>query len=442
MIEDLKQILKLRFKRENFLAYIKIFGCQQNEADAEKICGFLKLLGFNFTDDILVADLILFETCAIRHTAENKIMAHIGNTKNIKKANKNVLIALCGCMVEQKNILEYINQKFSFVDFVCGAKSIEKFPQLFYEHLVGKNPRTCFSNPILPKSKFKSWIPIISGCNNFCSYCVVPYVRGNEKSRDYKDILNDCKNFISSGSKILTLLGQNVNSYCYNGITFTDLLKEIDKIQSNFTIRFMTSHPKDFNEKLADALAECKHFSRHLHLPVQSGSNRILKLMNRKYTREEYIEKINYVRGKIKNLVVTSDIIVGFPGETDTEFEETLSLMQNLKFASVFSFIYSAREGTAAFNMPDVVPYDEKVRRISKLINIQEKISGKFLSDFVGKNLRVIIESSISGHSIARSMANLVVEIEGNFNVGEVLDVKIISSRRNALVGKKIEEAV
>ncbi|MBO6126698.1 MAG: tRNA (N6-isopentenyl adenosine(37)-C2)-methylthiotransferase MiaB [Clostridia bacterium] len=441
IINYLKEILKKRFNRENFLAYIKIFGCQQNEADAEKICGFLKFLGFNFTDDILVADLILFETCAVRHTAEEKILAHIGNLKNIKKANNNIFIAICGCMVEQENIRNYIQEKFGFIDLICGAKIIENFPELFYEKLTGKklnNFCNIHVSQVLQKNKFKAWVPIISGCNNFCSYCIVPYVRGPEKSKDYNQILDYCKKIIKNGSKIITLLGQNVNSYFYNNFNFSDLLKEIDNINGEFAIRFMTSHPKDFNKNLVDTLASLKHFSNHLHLPVQSGNNKILKFMNRKYTREEYIEKINYAREKIKNLVITSDIIVGFPGETNLEFEDTVSLIKKIQFASIFNFIYSPRVGTAAFNMQDNISHDEKVRRISKIIKIQEKISQEFLSGFVGTNLKVVIEENFANKSIARSKSNLIIELEEKFNVGDIISVKIISSKRNSLIGKKI----
>lgn len=438
VIDNLKEILKKRFNRENFLAHIKIFGCQQNEADTEKICGFLKLLGFNFTDDILVSDLILFETCAVRHTAEEKVLAHIGNLKNIKKANSNIFIAICGCMVEQENIKNYINEKFGFVDFICGAKSVENFPELFYEKLTGEKLNNFCNVPVLQKNKFNAWVPIISGCNNFCSYCIVPYVRGREKSRDFNEILSDCKKFIKNGSKIITLLGQNVNSYFYNNLNFSDLLKEIDKIDGEFIIRFMTSHPKDFNKNLVDTLANLKHFSGHLHLPVQSGNNRILKFMNRKYTREEYIEKINYAREKIKNLVITSDIIVGFPGETNLEFEDTVSLIKKIKFASIFNFIYSPRVGTAAFNMQDNISHEEKVRRISKIIKIQEEISQEFLSGFVGTNLKVIIEENLVNKSIARSKSNIIVELEGSFNVGDIVDAKILSSKRSYLIGKKV----
>ena len=292
--------------------------------------------------------------------------------------------------------------------------------------------------PVFHESKFKSWIPIMTGCNNFCSYCIVPYVRGREKSLSYEKILFDCKESIKNGSKILTLLGQNVNSYKFEDVNFSRLLEEIDKIDGDFTIRFMTSHPKDFNFELVDVLSNCKHFSEHLHLPVQSGNNRILGLMNRKYTREEYIEKINYAKSKIKNLVITSDIIVGFPGETKEEFEDTVSLVKEVGFSSIFTFIYSPRRGTLAYNMLDSISHDEKVNRINHLIKVQDKISEEFLSRFVGKDLYVVVYDDDKNFSIARTNSNLMVKIKGSIGTGKKVRVKIISSTRSFLIGERI----
>lgn len=439
MIDKIKQILKSRFKKDNLIAYVRVFGCQQNEADAEKLKGFLSLVGFNFTEDPMLADLIIFETCAVRHTAQNRILGHIGNLKNLKKMNKNLFIIICGCMVEQDNMRNYIFEKYPYVDMICGAKSLDAFLGLLYEKLTGSKPMA-YDYDCVPfqTDKFKSWIPIISGCNNFCSYCIVPYVRGREKSIDYKKILKDCKKQIQNGSKVLTLLGQNVNSYNFEGMEFSNLLTEIDKIDGDFTIRFMTSHPKDFDNHLVDTLSKCKHFSKHLHLPVQSGNNRILSLMNRKYTREEYLGKISYAKKKIKDLVITSDIIIGFPGETEEEFEDTVSLVKEAGFASVFTFIYSPREGTLAFDLPDFVSYSEKVRRISKLIKIQEEISEKIHSKFVGKVFKVLVEDVHSEKSVSRTQSNLMVELPSKFNVGEEVLVKIVSANRNSLVGEKV----
>ena len=439
LLKCVKDFFKRRFKTDSPLAFVKVFGCQQNEADTEKIKGFLFSVGFKFVDEPFLADFILFNTCAVRHTAENRILSHIGNLKKLKKMNPNVFISICGCMVEQESILEIIRDKYPYVDFICGAKSVEKFPELLYEKITGQKIFDSNLNfPVYQNCKFESWIPIISGCNNFCSYCIVPYVRGREKSVDYRKILNDCKSYVENGSKIITLLGQNVNSYSFEDVKFPDLLKTIDKIDGDFTLRFMTSHPKDFNENLVDVLSECKHFSGHLHLPVQSGNDRILKLMNRKYKIEQYIEKVKYARKKLTNLVVTSDIIVGFPGETEKEFEDTIDLIKKLKFASVFSFVYSPRKGTLAYEMGDSIPHEEKIRRISYLIETQAKISEDVLSDFVGKNLLATVENVSDDVSLARTDSNLLVKIDGKFTPGDRFYVKILKSGRNSLFGAKI----
>lgn len=437
---ELKQSLAKRFKKEKYCVFVKTFGCQQNEADSERIKGFLSSLGFDFVDSPLLADLILFNTCAVRHTAENRILGQLGELKSIKKVNPEMIIVLCGCMVEQNNIKSLIKEKYDFVDFICGAKSLDYFPNLLYEFITGKEANNYICDvPVLHENRFKSWIPIMTGCNNFCSYCIVPYVRGREKSLDYEKILFDCKKSVKSGSRILTLLGQNVNSYKFKDVRFAELLEKIDKIDGDFTMNFMTSHPKDFSFYLVDVLSNCRHFSGHLHLPVQSGNNRILNLMNRKYTREEYIERINYAKIKIRNLVITSDIIVGFPGETEEEFEDTVSLVREVGFSSIFTFIYSPRRGTLAYNMLDNVSHQEKVGRINRLIKIQDEISGWFLSKFVGKDLDVVIYNIDKNFSIARTNSNLMVKIKGSIEIGKKVRVKIISSTRSFLIGERID---
>ena len=437
MINKIKEYIYEKFKKKELFAFVKVFGCQQNEADAEKIKGFLSSIGFKFVDDPILADFILFETCAVRHTAENRVLGQIGALKNIKVANPNVFISICGCMVEQEEVRSYISKKFPFVDLMCGAKLIDYFPNLLYEKLTGENLESFCSMPILRDNKFKAWIPIISGCNNFCSYCIVPYVRGREKSRDYKEILNDCNLAINSGAKVLTFLGQNVNSYDYENVKFADLIKMVDNIKADFIFRFMTSHPKDFNKDLVDVLADCKHFSGNIHLPVQSGNNRILKLMNRKYTREDYIEKVNYAKSKIRNLVLTSDIIVGFPGETNKEFEDTISLVKNVKFYSIFNFIYSPRSGTVSYNMKDDISHEEKAERISNLINVQNKISEQLFKDLIGKEFYVMVEKVSGEEVLSKTKSNLLVKIENtSLEVGQIVKVKIISSSRNYLVGE------
>ena len=437
MINTIRECFRKRFQKDNFCAFVKVFGCQQNEADAEKIKGFLKSIGFSFVNDPMIADFILFETCAVRHTAENRVFGQIGSLKNIKKINPNVFISVCGCMVERDEVSIKLKKMFPYVDLICGAKSLDHFPNMLYEKLTSKKIDSFCEMPVLRESKFHAWIPIISGCNNFCSYCIVPFVRGSEKSIDHNIIINDCIKHINSGAKILTLLGQNVNSYDFNGVKFTDLIKMIDKLDGNFIFRFMTSHPKDFNKELVDVLSQCKHFSGNIHLPVQSGNNRILKLMNRKYKVEDYIEKINYARSKINDLVLTSDIIVGFPGEADLEFNDTLDLVKNIKFNSIFTFIYSPRKGTAAYSMVDDIPYDVKSARISNLIKSQEKISEDLLSNLVGKNFHVIIESVSDNYSLARTKSNLLVKLENLIlPIGKIFEVKITSSNRNCLIAE------
>ena len=440
-IDHIRQIFEDRFG--SLVAYVKTFGCQQNESDSEKICGFLKDIGFRFVDDPVLANLIVFNTCAVRHTAQDRIYGHIGMLKNIKKVNNNIFIIICGCMVELESEKNEILSKYPYVDFVCGAKSLEHFPELLYENLTGITIDKNYEMKAIQKDKSKAWLPIISGCNNFCSYCIVPYVRGQEVSRKFDDIMSDCKNYISNGTKIITFLGQNVNSYNYGGMKFKDLICEVDKIDGDFTIRFMTSHPKDFTFDLIDTLAKCKHFSKSLHLPVQSGNNHILKLMNRKYTREEYIEKINYARSKIDNLVISTDIIVGFPGETNEEFEDTVSLIEEIRFFSIFSFIYSKRNGTLSATMQDPINYEEKAKRINKLINIQNKISEELYSEWIGKQIRVFVEGCSDGCLICRTDSNLIVKISNkkyNYEIGDILHVKIIYSGRNALYAKLLEE--
>ena len=344
-------------------------------------------------------------------------------------------------MVEQEEVRSYILQKFPFVDLICGAKLIDYFPNLLYEKLTGQKLESFCSMPILRDNKFKAWIPIISGCNNFCSYCIVPYVRGREKSRNYNDILNDCQSAINSGAKVLTLLGQNVNSYNFEDVKFPNLIKMIDNLDGDFVFRFMTSHPKDFNNDLVDTLSNCKHFSNNIHLPVQSGNNRILNLMNRKYTREEYISKVKYAKEKIKNLVLTTDIIVGFPGETYEEFEDTISLIKEIKFYSIFSFIYSPRSGTISYNMEDNISHKEKSHRISELISTQNSISEDLFKKFVGKEFYVIVEKISDDEILAKTKSNLLVKLDNyELHLGDIIKVKIISSNRNYLIGKILEE--
>jgi len=428
--------------KKNNLAFIKIFGCQQNEADTEKYSKFLSDIGFNFTENQKMADLILINTCAIRHTAQNRILSYIGSLKPIKEKNPNLFIVICGCMIEQSQIKLEISKKYPYVDLFLGAKSINNFHKLLYEKITGeKFDYKIKKGTVDYKNRLKAQIPIISGCNNFCSYCVVPFVRGPEKSLNWEEIVSDCENYIKNGCKDITLLGQNVNSYKFNEINFAKLIEKVDNIEGDFVLRFMTSHPKDLTKNLIDVMSTSEHFGRHLHLPVQSGNNRILSLMNRKYTREDYIKIVEYAKKKIAGLVITSDIIVGFPGETDEEFEDTISLVESVNFALTFTFIYSPRDGTEAAKIKDEISYTTKKKRIIRLIELQKKNSEKILFNMVGKIFKVLVEQCSCNLTKARTGTNLVVEIKGDFLnlVGKFVFVKIIDSKRIVLIGKIVE---
>ncbi|MDQ5983368.1 MAG: tRNA-2-methylthio-N(6)-dimethylallyladenosine synthase [Eubacteriales bacterium SKADARSKE-1] len=450
-LEIVKKLILQRFKNKVPKALVRTYGCQQNFSDSEKIKGVLAELGFFFTGNEADADLILFNTCAIREHAEDRVFGNVGALKNIKMKNPSLIIALCGCMMEQEHIVKKIRTSFPFVDLVFGTHSISKIPELIYKILLKK--QRVFENvvdekvisedlPVLRENKIKASVPIMYGCDNFCSYCVVPYVRGREKSREPSNILKEVSEIINSGYKEITLLGQNVNSYGKNltqSINFSELLKRIDSIDGEYWIRFMTSHPKDASCDLIDTMATGKHICKHLHLPFQSGNNNILKKMNRHYTREKYLEIINYAKKKIPDISITSDVIVGFPGETYEEFCDTLSLIKEVGFSSLFTFIYSKREGTIAATLDDPIPYEEKSKWFSELLKVQTEIADNLYKNMIGKKERVLVEdkSSKDGIFIARTSGNIAVEIEDKNNlIGQFVDVLILDAKRSYLTGK------
>ncbi|MDR2073910.1 MAG: tRNA (N6-isopentenyl adenosine(37)-C2)-methylthiotransferase MiaB [Oscillospiraceae bacterium] len=426
-------------------AYIKIYGCQQNEADGESLRGMLKGLGFGFVNSAHEADFIIFNTCAVRHTAENKVLGHLGELKKIKDLNPKLVIALCGCMTEQDSIKERIFKHYSFIDIVLGTNFLKELDEILNKKfsLSSNNPQKKNDEFLIRQNKFKAWVPIISGCNNFCSYCIVPYVRGREKSKDSNEILNEIKGLISKNYKDITLLGQNVNSYgkdlSNKKMSFASLLREINKVGGDYILRFMTSHPKDFTDELIDVLSETQNFCRHIHLPFQSGSNRILKMMNRGYTRESYLEIVRKIRGKLPETILTSDVIVGFPGETEKDFKDTLSLISEVGFISLFSFIYSPREGTAASKFPDFVERQEKKRRMERLLKLQREISRKILDEMVGLSFCALVESKKGNEILARTTQNLIVEIKNcEYLQGKLLRVRIMSHEHGILKGEVI----
>jgi tRNA-2-methylthio-N6-dimethylallyladenosine synthase len=434
------------------LAYVHSYGCQQNVSDGEKIKGMLAEMGFGFTQSADRADLILFNTCAVRENAEERVFGNVGALKNHKKRNPNLIVALCGCMVQQEHITNKLKKSYPFVDLIFGPHALHKFPQMLFETLADGKRRVDIEDsdgviaeglPIVRESGVRASVPIMYGCNNFCSYCVVPLVRGRERSRELSAVLEECDTLIKAGYKEILLLGQNVNSYGkQQGTTFSQLLREIAKIDGEFKISFMTSHPKDCTYELIDTIAENEKISRRLHLPVQSGSNRILSLMNRHYTVETYLDLVTYAKRKIPDLSLTTDIIVGFPGETYDDFKETLSLVKKVGYDTAYTFLYSKREGTKAASMDDPVSEEEKGIWFRELLDVLEQTGLEKYKSFIGKTMRVLVEGesrSKPGHLSAKTMQDITVDILGNTSlVGTFQNVKITNIRKTYLEGEII----
>ncbi len=387
--------------------YIETAGCQQNEADSEKISGMALDLGFEISHTKDEADLILLNTCAVREHAELKSLSHAGHLKHLKEKNPDLIIGICGCMVQQSHRQDDIKHKYPYVDFVFGTNMTSDFPRLLYSVLSEKKRHFFVESyeenhgdmvediPVVRKSTKTAWVSIMYGCNNFCTYCVVPYVRGRERSREKSAVIKEVSELIKNGYKDITLLGQNVNSYGKDlptAPTFVELLRELDAIDGDFILRFMTSHPKDASFELIDFIAASRHMAPHFHLPVQSGSDKILLAMNRHYTRDSYLELCRYARDKYPDISLTTDIIVGFPGETDDDFEQTLSILKEVRFDSIYSFNYSVRKGTKAELMPLQTDENTKKERMTKLLAVQQKISFENNTKMIGKTIRAVVE--------------------------------------------------
>ncbi len=447
------EVMESRKRGEKPVAFIRTYGCQQNVADGERIKGMLSEAGFVFEDKPDNADFILFNTCAVREHAEDRIFGNVGALKNLKAKHPRTLIALCGCMMEQKHIAERIYKSFPYVGLVFGTHALHQFPELLYRSITtGKRVYLRDNDdslvhegvPIKRDGSVKGWLPIMYGCDNFCTYCIVPYVRGRERSREKDIILSEAREMIDSGYKDITLLGQNVNSYgknLKNGVSFAKLIREIDDIEGDYWLRFMTSHPKDCTRELIDTIAQSKHISKHLHLPFQSGSSRILKAMNRHYDREKYLDIVNYAKSKIPDVSLTSDVIVGFPGETYEDFKETLSLIREVGFTSLFTFIYSPRVGTPAASMPDPISAEVKLKWFQELLDVQEEIASKRCASMVGTTQRVLIEGEKGKNNIlnARTSGNIIVEAEGSPElVGTFQNVEVTKAGNWILKGKII----
>lgn len=387
--EKVHTVLCARFGDKTPKAFVHTYGCQGNVADSEHIKGMLVEMGYELCNAPEEADIIIYNTCAIREHAEDRVFGNVGALKRLKSENPNLIIALCGCMVQQPHITEKLKESYPFVSLIFGTHVLHRLPELLSKVLCSGKRVFCIDDsdgviaegmPNSRDSGENAWLPIMYGCNNFCTYCIVPYVRGRERSRDPETVLFEAKQLINQGYKKLTLLGQNVNSYgkdSETGVDFSELLKRIDASEGDFKFDFMTSHPRDCSERLIDTLASSKHFCGHLHLPVQSGNNRILKEMNRHYTRERYLELVHYAKEKMPDIDLTTDIIVGFPGETYEEFLDTVSLVKEVEYGSMFTFIFSPRNGTRAASMPDPVPKAEKSRWFSELLKVQEEIAAR-----------------------------------------------------------------
>ena len=432
-------------------AYVRTYGCQQNVSDSERMKGQLAQMGFVFTDTPDDADLILLNTCAVREHAQDRVFGNVGALKKLKRRNPRLLIALCGCMVQQQHVADKLYRSYPFVGLIFGTHVSHRLPELMAKALLeGRRVveiPTCDGViaegiPTCRDGGFKAFLPIMYGCNNFCTYCIVPHVRGRERSRDPEIIVAEARELVAQGYKEITLLGQNVNSYGKgeaHGVDFPELLRRINDIEGDFIIRFMTSHPRDASKRLFDTIAACPKVSRHFHLPFQSGSDRILKAMNRHYTREQYLELVRYARQVIPDISFTSDVIVGFPGEQREDFEETLSLIREVGFTSLFTFIFSPRQGTPAAQMPDPVSAKEKSRWFAEMTALQEEISGERLATLVGSVRRTLIETDAGDYLEARLPDNAVVRVQGDPSlIGEYANVKITGARSFILTGEII----
>ena len=434
------------------LAMVDTYGCQQNEADSEKLRGYLSEMGYSFTQDEFQADVIVVNTCAVREHAEMRVLGNVGALNHTKKNNPNQIIAVCGCMVQQEHMAEKIKKSYPVVDLVFGPHELWRFPELL-QQVMQKHKRvfaTAQSDgavaegiPLRRDGSVKAWLSIMYGCNNFCTYCVVPYVRGRERSRLPEDVVAEARQLVAEGYKDITLLGQNVNSYgrdLESDTDFSDLLRMINDIPGDFVLRFMTSHPKDATEKLFRTMAECEKCAHHIHLPVQSGNDHILKLMNRNYTREKYLSQVALARSYMPDLVITTDIIVGFPNETEEEFEDTISLCEEVRYDAMFTFIYSKRVGTPAASMPDPYTRADKQKHFDRLMDVSNRISGEKHKEYEGKSVRVLIDGETGREEYnlsSRTNGGRLVHLRGDKSlIGQFVNVKIVSSNTWALYGK------
>ncbi len=439
-------------EEKHLLAMVDTYGCQQNEADSEKLRGYLSEMGYGFTQDEFKADIIVINTCAVREHAEMRVLGNVGALNHTKKNKPGQIIAVCGCMVQQPHMAEKIKKSYPVVDLVFGPHELWRFPELV-EQVMSRHKRvfaTADSEgavaegiPLRRDGKVKAWLSVMYGCNNFCSYCIVPYVRGRERSRLPEDVLREARELVEQGYKDITLLGQNVNSYgkdLQQQVDFADLLRMINDIPGEFVIRFMTSHPKDATEKLFKTMAECEKCAHQLHLPVQSGSDSVLRRMNRNYDSAKYIRQAELAKSYMPDLVITTDIIVGFPNETEEEFEDTIRLCEKIRYDAMFTFIYSKRKGTPAAEMEDPYTRADKQKHFDRLMDVSNRISGEKHREYEGKTVKVLVDGETGRDEYnlsSRTNGGRLVHLKGDTAlIGSFINVKIVSSNTWALYGE------
>jgi tRNA-2-methylthio-N6-dimethylallyladenosine synthase len=433
---------------------IETWGCQMNEEDSEKLSGMLKNQGYERTNIKEEASIIIFNTCCVRENAELKVYGNLGALKALKKSKPELIIAVCGCMMQQEGMAESIIKKYPFVDIIFGTHNSYKFPEYLNRvkqeeksviEIINKAEDIVEGIPIDRESDIKAFVTIMYGCNNFCTYCIVPYVRGRERSREPEEIEKEIKTLIEKGYKEITLLGQNVNSYgngLENDMNFSKLLRRINNIEGLERIRFMTSHPKDLSEELIETIADCGKICEHIHLPVQSGSSNMLKKMNRHYDREQYLDLVKRIKNQMPNVAITTDIIVGFPGETEEDFEDTLSLVKEVEYDSAFTFIYSKRKGTPADEMKEQIEDDVKHIRFNRLVEAINEISAKKNKAYAGSTVEVLVEGFSKNDSeklMGRTRTGKLVNFKGNSDsIGKLVSVKITEALSFSLNGEQI----
>ncbi len=453
----IEKVKALNGKREAPpLAHVHNYGCQLNVTDGEKLKGILFEMGYGFTEIPEEADLVIFNTCAVRENAEERVFGNLGFLKHYKDKKKEMIICISGCMTEQAVIVDKIRSSYSYVDIVFGTNAFDRFPQFVYEVLCGRKhfydeqgPGSELSegNSQIRSSTFKASVPIMYGCNNFCTYCIVPYVRGRERSRQPEVILEEVRELVNSGYREIMLLGQNVNSYGNNlegSISFPELLRQINALEGEFIIRFMSSHPKDAGKELIDAMAECEKVGKFLHLPVQSGSDSVLERMNRRYTAEKYLEIINYAKSRDERFSFSTDILIGFPNETEEEFRATLDIVEKVRYSNIYSFIYSKRTGTKAALIEDSIPYSEKQERMQRLLELQRTITTEDYKKYIGRTLDVLVDGpgkNGEGTLTGKSSEYIIVNFRGDSSLtGKFVKVRITGARNWAVEGELVNQ--